>query len=50
VALGDGTHKLAVKTEVRQVIGKRASERVAICLEERRRWLAEVTMVQLFPP
>ena len=35
MALGDGTHKLAVKAETRRVIGKEAGDTVRIHLQER---------------
>ncbi len=36
MALGDGTHKLAVKADVRKTLGKQAGDTVTIHLKERR--------------
>jgi len=35
MAMGDGTHKLPVKADVRRAIGKQQGDRVAVRLEER---------------
>jgi hypothetical protein len=35
MALGDGTHKLSVKTEIQQAIGEQPGEMVTVLLEKR---------------
>ncbi len=35
MAMGDGTHKLPVKADVRGAIGKQEGDTVTVCLEER---------------
>lgn len=35
MAMGDGTHKLPVKNDIRQAIGKDVGDTVSVVLEER---------------
>jgi hypothetical protein len=35
MALGDGMHKLSLKTETRKLIGKEAGDTISVILEER---------------
>jgi hypothetical protein len=35
MAMGDGTHKMPVRSEIRRAIGKEAGDRVSVHLEER---------------
>ena len=35
MAMGDGTHKLPVKTDIRKAIGKEVGDTVSVVLEER---------------
>lgn len=35
MAMGDGTHKLPVREEIREAIGKKVGDTVAVLLEER---------------
>jgi hypothetical protein len=37
MAMGDGTHKLPVKAEIRRIIGKQVGQTVTVQLEERLR-------------
>lgn len=35
MALGDGTHKLPVKADIRNLMGKKEGDVVTVCLQER---------------
>jgi hypothetical protein len=35
MAMGDGTHKLPVKADIRRAVGKEAGQKVTVLLEER---------------
>jgi hypothetical protein len=35
MAIGDGTHKLPIKADVRKLLAKEAGDTVTVCLEER---------------
>jgi hypothetical protein len=35
MAMGDGTHKLPVKADVRKAVGKSAGDTVTVCVQER---------------
>ena len=35
MAMGDGTHRLPVKTDIREAIGKEACDTLSVLLEER---------------